>query len=282
VRRLFSAFFLVFALLSAANWGSWNGVTVGASTGNVSSIDGKTIGTSSGNFGSWNGLTSPSASNTITLSQQLVGTSPANNCSAIFSNPLTCALPGTPTNGHFILLNVTASGTSCTISVSQTGVTWAAISGATTTTTGGMGFVWLGQVGSGASASATVTGTSCGNYAGEMVEFTCSPGPCAADGTPAVNSGSGTTYTSGTYTSSGTNELLFSALSLPGGGGSRCPIIVTPSGYTAANCNTDAGAGGVDTVGSAYLLTNSSGAHSGVNWSSVASLNYTNILLGIK
>lgn len=39
-------------------WGTWNGQTVGSSSGNISAWDGKTIGVSSGNIGSYNGLAS--------------------------------------------------------------------------------------------------------------------------------------------------------------------------------------------------------------------------------
>lgn len=40
-------------------WGTWNGKTVGGSSGNVSSWNGGTIGTSTGNIGTYDGLTSP-------------------------------------------------------------------------------------------------------------------------------------------------------------------------------------------------------------------------------
>lgn len=48
--------------LRATAWASWNGKTVGSSSGNVVLWDAKTIGTATGNLNSWNGLTSPSGS----------------------------------------------------------------------------------------------------------------------------------------------------------------------------------------------------------------------------
>ena len=57
---LLGIYLLTASLIVAATWGSWNGVTVGTSAGNIYKMDGGTIGTSSGNYGSWNGLVSPS------------------------------------------------------------------------------------------------------------------------------------------------------------------------------------------------------------------------------
>lgn len=59
----------------AQTFGSWNGKTVGTSSGNVSSLDGKTIGTSTGNYNKWNNLTSPGgASSTAYVTGQTLGT----------------------------------------------------------------------------------------------------------------------------------------------------------------------------------------------------------------
>jgi hypothetical protein len=54
---------------SSPGWSTWNGVTVGPSTGNVSSMDGKAIGSASGSYVSWNGLQMPGSGLIATLVQ---------------------------------------------------------------------------------------------------------------------------------------------------------------------------------------------------------------------
>ena len=50
-------------------WSTWNGVTVGSSTGNNSSMNGKAIGTAAGSYVSWNGLQAPGSGLIATLVQ---------------------------------------------------------------------------------------------------------------------------------------------------------------------------------------------------------------------
>jgi len=58
MKRLFITL-LIPLLNHAATWSAWNGITVGATGGNISQWNGGTIGTSAGNIGAWNGLASP-------------------------------------------------------------------------------------------------------------------------------------------------------------------------------------------------------------------------------
>jgi hypothetical protein len=44
---------------ASPGWSAWNGVTVGSSTGNISSMNGNAIGTAGGSYVSWNGLQAP-------------------------------------------------------------------------------------------------------------------------------------------------------------------------------------------------------------------------------
>ncbi len=54
---------------ASPGWSAWNGVTVGASTGNISSVDGKAIGPAVGSYVSWNGLQAPGSALIATLVQ---------------------------------------------------------------------------------------------------------------------------------------------------------------------------------------------------------------------
>ena len=58
-------------LLATTTWGTFNGITVGTSAGNVSKFNGGTIGTTAGNIGSFNGLASPGGAVSAALVQSV-------------------------------------------------------------------------------------------------------------------------------------------------------------------------------------------------------------------
>ena len=53
-------------LFATTTWSTHDGITVGASTGNISKWNGGTVGTSTGNINAWNNLASPSGGGGVT------------------------------------------------------------------------------------------------------------------------------------------------------------------------------------------------------------------------
>lgn len=90
----FALCILITGELFAQTWGTWNGVTVGASAGNISAMNGLTIGTSAGNYASWLNLASPSGVTAITVEASCTGTGSAQT--------VACSAPMTVTAGDTI------------------------------------------------------------------------------------------------------------------------------------------------------------------------------------
>lgn len=215
-------------------WGStiatWNGVTVGGSTGNISALDGITIGTSTGNYGAWNAMTSPSGGgggNNVTFAQAKV-------CTSTTGDGATCQWDSNTTTGNSIYIVETytsalASGAptdsqtnTYTGSITETACTsvWKTrsyhavnITGGTTPTvtahmTGGSGHIDIWML--------------------ELHGVAASP----IDGTPSVTcTTAGTSFPSGAVTTTNANDALihFCTMSatnptLPAGFSSRLAI----------------------------------------------------------
>ena len=113
--------------LLATTWGTWNGITVGSSSSNISKWNGGTIGTSSTNIGGWNGLTSPGGSSGGNVTATVICANGGNH------NATTqCTATGTPTVGgkavifasSYATTAMTASNVTCTDSTTANTYTY--------------------------------------------------------------------------------------------------------------------------------------------------------------
>lgn len=137
------------------------------------------------------------------------------------TNPFTITLPGTPTNGNTLFLNLSVSAPAgVTISsITQTGVTWALVARSNSNTR--LVEQWIGTSVSGAGTGITVNvagGT--GNFRGNVVEWNGITATTAD--TTANNTGSSSNPASATITPTAGKNMLLLAVGV-GGGNSNSP-----------------------------------------------------------
>lgn len=97
--RILATLVAVAGICFAANWQSWNGVTVGQTSGNIGTLNSATIGTSTGNYNSWNGLASPASMPEFSLGQPVITNF---TCTGAGTNP-TCPVTATVAAGHTLV-----------------------------------------------------------------------------------------------------------------------------------------------------------------------------------
>ena len=104
-------------------WASWNGVTVGGASGNISRLAGVSIGTNTGNYNSWNGIYSGAVSVPAAL------TTPAPGSTLAGSSVTFSWTPGSGATAYTLYLGTTGVGSSNVYNSGQMTATSASVTG---------------------------------------------------------------------------------------------------------------------------------------------------------
>lgn len=163
-----------------------------------------------------------------------------------------------PTAGNVLLgcfINRGAGSSTTLSSVSQTNVTWAFVGRAQNATSPTVtAEIWWGKVNASPGTSITLTWASGGtNNAYQVAEFSGVYTTSPVDGSVATNTGSGTTASSGTYTSGNANDVLFHCVA---SASSTAPSSPTLSFNLLRGLGAGTG-GGTRSVGDSYRIVSS-------------------------
>lgn len=209
------ALLLIALPCSAQTWSTWNGKTVGSSTGNVSSMDGKTIGTSTGNYNTWNNLAVASSG---AASWSYIQTA-NRDCTA--GSTCTAAIDAPTTANSVIVFAVYTSASNSITSVSLSGCsggagTWTGGSGSSyaafNSSSAGMAWIFnLANSGGCTGFTVNLTTAEPGAWGAALDEFSRGSGTPALDALASanLNTTSCTTCTGSSFTSlSGSSDLI--------------------------------------------------------------------------
>lgn len=219
--------FLLIALpCSAQTWSTWNGKTVGSTTGNVSSMDGKTIGTSTGNYNKWDNLGAPSSGGSAPSVVQSISTGSSAAISGIvLTNPVTI--------GNILVVVMNWGPASATLTFTDTffnaPTTLASATLATDDDVETIACAPITATGGADTVSFQVNGVSANVFAivYEVANATCTQDVTAVH----TNTTSATACSSGAMTTTTANDFLIAACSLDG---TQTAAIAAGSGWSGA------------------------------------------------
>lgn len=192
---------LVCLLLAFQTLGTWNGKTVGTSSGNISSLDGKTIGTASGNYNKWNNLNSPSGTTPIALVQsaKAVGTTTSST---------------NFTGANLFYISCHYYGSLSGVATDSQGNTYTSLTGQQN---GGFGS-WVQLFRATGTASSSMTHACPGGTAGVTIAYGFSSGSPTYESQSGAVAPSGGTIQPGSLTCSVNGCLYVTAMTLDQGG----------------------------------------------------------------